>query len=535
MSSQSDASVVLDALESPGWIVDCDGVVASNAALRQFVHPSAPASDPAVLAAQVFSGDSVDVFLALCAAATDSGHAGDDVTLAGGQTATLTVKRLSEASATTLLAVARAHDERSVVFDACAQLDVLRRGLSAVTLDLTIKSADSREYLYINRNSVHDVAVDSKNAVGKTIHQLVPMDIAGQLSAEDDRVLQSPSGRLTRIYASSRGYYRGHKQVVFGPEGRPELILSTVENVSAAERSRLERERNTSDLARAENIARVGSYRCHPAGSRLFMSAFLRQLFEFDDKTIAVHLREFLARLEPRYRERVMIAHERLRQGKSVEKQNLRYTSSSGETLYLELRCEMARESENSPFSIHGTVHDVTERVKTEEKVRFMAYHDGLTKLPNRSFFLRRATQAMSYATAGGRPFALHLIDLDGFKAINDSRGHQAGDQVLQVVAKRIQTTIKSSDLGARFGGDEFAILQLDVERESDATALSHRLIERISAEMVIDGQTASVGASVGVAIFDPNEVDLQVMMQRADEVLYVAKRAGRGTYRLAS
>ncbi|MEM9601888.1 MAG: GGDEF domain-containing protein [Pseudomonadota bacterium] len=533
MRSYADASVLLDALDRPGWLADRSGVVATNAALRHVLYPAVAATACQALFEQIFPDASdapEDVFEHAL------GLEQKTLSLArpNGGPADLVMKKLP-VSEDTVLFVLRDDDTARQVADATAQLDVLRRSLAAMSLDLTIKSAAGREYLFINRNSLHDVAVDSNSAIGKTVHQLVPPDIAHQLSAEDDRVLASASGRMTRVYASTRGHYRGHKQVVFDANGVPELILSTVENVSSSERSRLERERNTADLARAENIARVGSYRCHPAGSRLFMSAFLRQMFEFDDKSIAVNLKEFLSRLEPRYRERVMIAHERLRQGKSVEKQNMRYTNSAGDTLHLELRCEMARESENAPFSIHGTVHDVTDRVKTEEKVRFMAYHDGLTKLPNRSFFLRRATQAMGLATAGGRPFALHLIDLDGFKAINDSRGHQAGDQVLQVVAKRIQTTIKNSDLGARFGGDEFAVLQLDVSCDADATALSQRLIERISAEMMIDGQSTLVGASVGVAIFNPEEVDLQVMMQRADEVLYVAKRAGRGTYRLAS
>ncbi len=535
MYGNSDASVVLDAVDSPAWIIDEGEVVASNASMRQLVQSMLIGSDTEALATQLANPNDVEHLDAAYQQALASGRAEVNLLLSSDRRAKLTVTRLPQTSETALLAVLRGLDGESLVADACAQLDVLRRSLSALALDLTIKSADSRKYLYINRNSIHDVSVDSNHVLGRTIHDIVPMDIAAHLSAEDERVLRSPGGRLTRVYASSRGHYRGHKQVVFGADGKPELILSTVENVSSSERSRLERERNTSDLARAENIARVGSYRCHPAGSKLFMSAFLRQLFEFDDKAIAVHMREFLARLEPRYRERVTFAHERLRQGKSVEKQHLRYFNQNGDTLHLELRCEMARESENAPFSIHGTVHDVTDRVKTEEKVRFMAYHDGLTKLPNRSFFLRRANQAMSHTANGGRPFALHLIDLDGFKAINDARGHQAGDQVLQVVAKRIQATIKSSDVGARFGGDEFAILQLDVEHESDATALSHRLIERISAEMAIDGETASVGASVGIAIYQADEADLQAMIHRADEVLYVAKRAGRGTYRLAS
>lgn len=532
MHSTADIVVVLDAVDRPAWIADRSGVLATNAALRHVLYPNLPSEDCQSLCKQLFPGItnlSHDFF-----EPRDHIHEVFEFEHAGDRRIELQLKKLPR-SEDKLLFVVHSDADNSMVADAAVQLDILRRSLAALSLDLTIKSAATREYLFINRNSFHDVSVDSKFVLGKTVHQLVPSDIAEQLSAEDDRVMESASGRMMRVFSSSRGHYRCCKQVVFDASGQPELILSTVENVSSTERSRLERERNTADLARAENIARVGSYRCHSAGSRLYMSAFLRQMFEFDGKSIAIDLQEFLSRLEPHYRERVIIAHQRLRQGKSVEKQNLKFTNRAGEKLHLELRCEMARESENATFSIHGTVHDVTDRVKTEEKVRFMAYHDALTKLPNRSFFLRRAAQAMALVQAGGRPFALHLIDLDGFKAINDSRGHQAGDHALQVVAKRIQTTIKSSDLGARFGGDEFAVLQLDVRRERDATALSQRLIQRISAEMMIDGSSVYVGASVGVAIFNSDELNLQQMMQRADEVLYAAKRAGRGTYRVAS
>lgn len=158
-------------------------------------------------------------------------------------------------------------------------------------------------------------------------------------------------------------------------------------------------------------------------------------------------------------------------------------------------------------------------------KVKFFAQHDALTELPNRLLFDELATRGMALATRRGQPMALLALDLDGFKAVNDSQGHAKGDEVLKTVAQRIAQSTRASDVAARIGGDEFIILLADTTAEA-AMQSAERLVELLCAPY--PGVQAHVGASVGVALFPLHGKDMKALIQAADQALYAAKAAGK-------
>lgn len=153
------------------------------------------------------------------------------------------------------------------------------------------------------------------------------------------------------------------------------------------------------------------------------------------------------------------------------------------------------------------------------------AYHDSLTGLPNRSYLLDRACKAVTRAAANGTRTALMLLDLNGFKEVNDTAGHQAGDTLLQQVAQRLLGAVRDDDVVSRLGGDEFAILLTRDPDEQVATAVADRIVDRLREPFPIDDLQVRIGGSVGIALFPDDAGDYDALMRGADAAMYEAKR----------
>jgi diguanylate cyclase (GGDEF)-like protein/hemerythrin-like metal-binding protein/PAS domain S-box-containing protein len=179
--------------------------------------------------------------------------------------------------------------------------------------------------------------------------------------------------------------------------------------------------------------------------------------------------------------------------------------------------------------------NDVTERRRAERQLSSMAFLDQLTNLPNRAQFLDRLRGTLSAARRDGRVFAVIMADLDGFKQVNDTLGHEAGDEVLQTVARRLEAAVRESDAVARQGGDEFAVLLSRVARREDAAVVAERMIRSFDAQMQIGGTPCKVGLSLGIATFPVDGADLDTLVARADAAMYESKHAGKNRYTFAA
>jgi diguanylate cyclase (GGDEF)-like protein len=178
-----------------------------------------------------------------------------------------------------------------------------------------------------------------------------------------------------------------------------------------------------------------------------------------------------------------------------------------------------------------STHEDITERRRSEARIRHMARHDALTDLPNRTLFRERVGEALLHLPGGGG-FAVLALDLDRFKNVNDTLGHPVGDLLLQAVAERLRHSVRESDTVARFGGDEFAMVQVDSDQPAAARSLAQRVIEVLSEPFDVDGQQISIGVSVGIALAPGDGQDAEQLLKGADMGLYRAKSDGRGVYR---
>ncbi len=176
------------------------------------------------------------------------------------------------------------------------------------------------------------------------------------------------------------------------------------------------------------------------------------------------------------------------------------------------------------------TFHDITHRKQAEEQIRYLAFHDSLTGLPNRRLFMDRFEHEISQEKRSGLKSALHMLDLDHFKEINDTLGHPAGDQLLIAAAQRIEGLLREGDTFARLGGDEFAILQSNIKDLSDVASLASKVIQSFNNSFLVSGSRLRTNTSIGIVICD-TETSVNELISRADVALYRAKEQGRGCF----
>jgi diguanylate cyclase (GGDEF)-like protein/PAS domain S-box-containing protein len=175
---------------------------------------------------------------------------------------------------------------------------------------------------------------------------------------------------------------------------------------------------------------------------------------------------------------------------------------------------------------------DISERKKSEAELLHLAHYDPLTRLANRTLFRERLRLALAHARRSQRTLAVLFADLDGFKEINDSLGHAAGDEVLRTVAERLRAAVRDTDAVARFGGDEFAVLVEDTAGEQDVERVVNKLLRMVAEPILLAGGTRAVTASIGISTYPDHGAGEDELLERADVAMYRAKQAGKNTWR---
>ena len=196
------------------------------------------------------------------------------------------------------------------------------------------------------------------------------------------------------------------------------------------------------------------------------------------------------------------------------------------------LHISIIKNDEGEVVNYIGTFSDITERKAAEAHIRFLAEHDELTRLPNRMLFQDRLKQAVAHAGRRQERLALMFIDLDHFKNINDSLGHNIGDQLLQSVAKRLTQNVREEDTISRQGGDEFIILLPDLENSDDAALVAEKLLTAARQPYRFDSQEVNISFSIGISLYPDDSRDMHELRRQADAAMYQAKQDGRNTYR---
>ncbi|MEW6684453.1 MAG: EAL domain-containing protein [Nitrospirota bacterium] len=227
---------------------------------------------------------------------------------------------------------------------------------------------------------------------------------------------------------------------------------------------------------------------------------------------------------------------ERLLSGAPVELVQAELVAKDGRTVLVEGNVT-ARYSDGQLVATHAIFRNVTERREWEARLDHMTHHDLLTNLPNRAVFMDRISQALvrirTRRTA--RPLAVLLLDLDRFKLVNETLGHESGDRLLSTVAQRLTDCLRNGDTVARLGGDEFAILLPEIAKASDMVIVVEKIFAALRASFVVDGHEIFMTTSIGISIAPDDGDEAGVLLRNADAAMYRAKDQGRNTYQLYS
>jgi diguanylate cyclase (GGDEF)-like protein len=198
-----------------------------------------------------------------------------------------------------------------------------------------------------------------------------------------------------------------------------------------------------------------------------------------------------------------------------------------GNDFYVEYSCESLTDDDGLVI----VFQNITSRKENEDLLNHLANYDTLTGIPNRQFFLHTLSKIQKISSRSNEMLAVFFLDLDHFKFINDNLGHASGDQLLIAVADRIKAVIRSSDLVARIGGDEFAILLSNLDREEHAADIAEKILLSLATPIVLDGHTFTITASIGIAVYPSDAEAPEILLKKADTAMYAAKQQGRGNY----
>ncbi len=230
------------------------------------------------------------------------------------------------------------------------------------------------------------------------------------------------------------------------------------------------------------------------------------------------------------------------------------FTDRSGNTHQVETKRSLHKDAAGNLFLV-GVIRDITQRKRMEEELKHtaaeltrsnaelqrsahelshQASHDALTGLPNRKLFHERLDQALSWASEHDQLVGLLFLDLDGFKQINDSRGHDVGDLLLQAVARRLSGSLRGSDTVARLGGDEFTIILPAIPSSLDAARVAQKLLDTLAQEFMLGGQAIAITSSIGISMYPEHGQDLDTLVKEADNAMYRAKQLGKNRYEFA-
>ncbi|MCB5189018.1 EAL domain-containing protein [Methylobacillus caricis] len=398
------------------------------------------------------------------------------------------------------------------------------------------KDLESR-LLSANSAYARMAGVESKDVLaGKTDFDFFPPDLAAAYIASDKRVLESglPCFVVDMFETPSgeRGWIETYKSpVVVGDQ-----MIGTVgfaRDVTEAklnEDKLIQRERELQSLI--DNTPDTITRYDLQARRRYVNTPWLKRLGVATETIIGTSPAEFPGGdIYLKYEEKIkaVIA------SATPDFLELRGENEDGSAWFIHVRIVPEFDDNRQVSGVLAVERDITELMEYRERIHYLAYYDALTSMPNRTLFSDRVNQVLADASWHGNQFGLMMLDLDRFKEVNDSLGHQAGDALLVAVAKRLQASVRAYDTTARLSGDEFAILLPELRNADDLATIAKKINEEIAKPFIIQDKELFISTSIGIAIYPNDGKDSAKLFKSADVAMYHAKNYGRNNYQFYS
>ncbi len=283
----------------------------------------------------------------------------------------------------------------------------------------------------------------------------------------------------------------------------------------------------------AQEIGNIGSWNWDIENNTLHWTDQIYRIFGLKPQEFGATYESFLEHIHPDDVDAVNTNVESALSGSGPYEVQHRIIQKNGDERYVVERGEVTFNDKGEAVRMQGTVQDITDLHLAQKQIQHLAYYDMTTKLPNRNLFFDRLEQALALQRREEKKFAVLAIDLDGFKTVNDTYGHQTGDELLKAVGLRMQKTIRDVDIIARTGGDEFMAIIWGIKQADDVKFVADKLLLACSEPYQLGNITIEISCSVGVAICPDHSLDDNELIMLADQAMYNAKSAGKNTYRI--
>jgi len=321
------------------------------------------------------------------------------------------------------------------------------------------------------------------------------------------------------------------------------LFVHRVRHLLRSARAFADLRASQDQLATAQRLARLGSWEWDVGTGEMHWSNEVQQILGTRSQSGVVQLETLLDIVHHEDRKAIREWFRRAAQGKYTADLEYRCLRSDGEELTIHQQAEAVLGEGGEVLRMSGFLQDVSDRKRSEDRIRELAYYDVLTGLPNRRFFKESLDRALRHARSSNKPLGLLFLDLDRFKMINDTLGHEAGDVLLKQAGERLHGCVRNTDYVAsgrgakmhsaisRVGGDEFTLLLRELDDAHDAGRVASRILERFAQPFEIDGREVFTSASIGVAIHPIDGNDVGTLLRNADAAMYHAKDRGRNNF----
>jgi len=389
----------------------------------------------------------------------------------------------------------------------------------------------------INRIGHEQLGYTKAEMVGKHLSQFILPEFAAilgdrisKLQDQGSLVFESAQvrkdGSAFPVEISSRMFKQGGETAFFS-------IVRDVTSRKLVEQALQKSER---ELNRAQAIGHFGSW-THDMAGHITWSNELYRIFGISPDNFTLNTESFYNLIHPDDRPAMQAWTDVCISGQNPGGIEWRCIKPDGTVRHIYGQGELILDAEGRISHMAGTVQDITERKASETEIQLLAFHDQLTRLPNRRLLMDRLQQAIASSARNGREGALLFIDLDHFKNLNDTLGHDIGDLLLQQVSQRLKSCIREDDTVARLGGDEFLVMLIDLSGQSiEAAAQTEAIGEKIFAALTqpyqLDKNIYRCTASIGVTMFSGNRQTAEELLKQADIAMYQAKKAGRNALR---
>ncbi len=416
------------------------------------------------------------------------------------------------------------------------QREFLNEILDNVPMMVVVKDAIERKLVLANRAAETFWGFSRHEAIGKTLREIIPQSRADLVDKADTEALNSAAavvqGEHPSMVISGDGrIVKSKRHAMRDADGTPRFLVSVVEDVS--ERKAIEQERDRDreflnqiiDNVPTSVIVRDAQTRMYVLANQAAMEHFGVTRAEIIGKTPSEVFPKATADLIAQHDEQLLQSG-----GRMLFDEYPLDTRGKGLRTVI-ARKIVIRDRGGEPRYLLGVIEDVTERKRSAERIAHLAHYDALTDLPNRVFFREQIEQSLKRVRRGEQLAVLYL-DLDKFKSVNDTLGHQGGDELLKAVAGRLRGCLRDTDIAARLGGDEFAIVQTAVESPNDVIELVKRIQDALRKPCELGGQQLATDASIGIAMAPTDGTEPDQLLKNADLAMYGAKADGRGTYR---